>query len=121
MTLRTNQNKAIAALLANKTAKDAALVAGVGYRTLNRWLTEDQAFIDALRSAEDQLINQAAMRLLALNELAINTLEDIARRAESETARRLAADSILTHTLKLIELRNLTDRIAALEKKIDAK
>ena len=43
------------------------------------------------------------------------TLETICKRGRSETARRLAADSILAYTIRLTELRTLTDRIAALE------
>lgn len=52
--IRTNKKGAIEALLTAESIEAAAGVAGVGERTLFRWLNEDVEFQAALREAQNQ-------------------------------------------------------------------
>ena len=64
--IRTNQTQTLAALLENKTAKEAAEAADVGERTLYRWLAEDETFKKALNESLSQLVTRAAAKLAGL-------------------------------------------------------
>jgi len=113
--LTPKQTQAIRSLLAKPSINEAATDAGVGVRTIYRWLGEP-AFRQALTQAEDQAIAAAARGLVGLTEKAIATVESVLDDAELHPATRLrAADLVLSNMLKLVELRNLSERIAALE------
>ena len=71
--LTTRQRAAIAALLAAPSVLAAAHNAGVGARTLYRWL-EDPTFRKALQEAEDLAIDAASRRLLSGQSQALDTL-----------------------------------------------
>jgi transposase len=75
--LSSRQQRAIAALLTSKSMSEAATSAGVGERTLYRWLAEDEAFRAGLARAESELLDTATRRLLALQGQAIETLEHL--------------------------------------------
>lgn len=111
------QLKAIVALLETRTVEDAAKKAGVGVRTLYRWLAEDEEFNARLRYTEDFLIGGAVRRLLGLNTRAIDVLRDILNDEEvSDSVRLRAATTSLEMTLKLRELRNVEERLAEIER-----
>lgn len=112
-TLTTQQRRAIAALLAHTTLQDAATTAQCNERTLRRWL-QDPDFRAALFVAEAELIDQAARRLLQLQDGAINVLDDLLT-ATADSVKLRTATAVLDHVLKLRELRTVEDRLAALE------
>jgi len=115
----TKQAKGVSALLTAKSVKDAAELAGVGYRTMLRWL-DDPGFRAAPTQAEAGLLDHAARRLTTLQEQAIDTLADVLadERQSSQALRIRAAGVVLDYTLKLRELRTLEERIRALEAKV---
>lgn len=116
--LTWRQRRAIASLLTEKDIKAAARAAQVGHRTLCRWLTES-TFRQALSTAEGDAIDGATRRLVGLADSAVDTLGDLLDSKDaSETVRLRAAQSIIDNLLKLRELRNLEQRIAALEERI---
>lgn len=117
--LTTRQQKAIAALLSARNVAEAAQLAGVGERTLHTWLTQPE-FRAAVRHAEGDMLDGAARRLLNLQDSAIDTLTEILTSGRASD-RRLAAQAVLDYLLKLRELRNLDDRLTALEAAIHAK
>lgn len=116
--LTPKQTRAIQALLVSRTVAEAAQAAGVGFRTLTRWLTEPE-FRAALREAQEQALDAAVSRLAGAAVIAADTLQTI---AESDTAqdgpRVSAARAILTTLLTIREQRDLAERISALEERL---
>ena len=116
--LRPNQNKAIKALLEHRTVTAAAEAVGVTPRTIYRWF-DVPAFRAALHKAEDGAIDQATRNLLTLSQAAINVLYEILKDETISPGIRLrAADRVMTHLIKLRELRDIELRISALEQKV---
>ena len=115
--LSVKQAKAIGALLSSKTVAEAAQQAEVGERTLTRWLSSDLQFRQALSLAEGDLIDSASRRLLQIQTGAIDTIEGmLADDAEVSDAVRLrAAQAALDYLFKMRELRQIEQRLAALE------
>ena len=119
--LTTRQKKAIAALISQPDAKAAAKRARVGYRTIMRWLAEDDQFKRALVEAESDAINEAGRLLLAGQKQAFKTLFDLMTNARSESTRRLSAVAWIDFGLRYRELRNIEGRIADLEAEVYGK
>lgn len=114
-TLSTKKAKAIAALLSSKNVTEAAELAGVGTRTLFRWMQEID-FQEALTQAESEAIDAATRRLIGLQGAAIDTLHDtLSDRKALPGIRMRAAQSILDFLMRLRELRNVESRLAKLE------
>ena len=108
--------RAVAALLQSRTIGDAAAAAGVGERTLFRWLAEDATFTAQLRTAEGAAIDHAARRLVGLQDAAINVLSEVlADDAAPSGVRVRAASLIVELAIRLRELRGLEERITTLE------
>ncbi len=114
--LKTQQQRVIAALLSTKSIAEAAKVTGQGERTIHRWLAEDPAFRVALSQAEGQAIDAATRQLISLQDDAIDVLRKTMKsRAATAQDKLRAATSVLNYLLKLRELRNVEERLAALE------
>ncbi len=115
--LSPKQTQAIRSLLTKPNIALAAKDADVTDRTIYRWLDEP-AFRDALTQAEDQAIDAATRGLVSLTEKALLTIASVMLSPTTHPATKLrAAESVLSNTLKLYELRNLAARLAALENK----
>jgi phage terminase small subunit len=116
--LSTKQSKAISALLTTKTVLEAAELAGVGARTLTRWLTENE-FKAALHSAEGELVSQAGRRLLTLQEQAIDLLSAAMNDDKAPMGARIrAAQLALEYSIRIREFNELEQRIARLEEQL---
>lgn len=116
--LTHRQQAAVRALLACKSVAEAAQLARVGERTLYRWLA-DPAFRAALSAAEGDLLDAATRRLLGLQEDAIEVFEAVLKDARvSASARLRAAQAVLDYLLKLRELRDVEQRLTALEQAV---
>lgn len=114
--ISTKQRKAIHAMLTCKTTEEAAEAAGVGRRTLTRWLSEDEVFNAALDAAGDQAIREAVSNLAGDAASAARTLAAIHKDETISAAVRVrAARAVLTEVLKLREQRELAERVARLE------
>jgi hypothetical protein len=61
------QEGAIVALLNTWTVAEAARVAGVGHKTLLRWINKDQNFKAVLRAADDAEYTRSMARFLFAN------------------------------------------------------
>jgi len=86
--LSERQRRAVSALLTAPTVKAAAQQAGVGERTLRRWLT-DPRFREAYRAASRRMLEDAAARLRAVAREAVDTL--LAALQDDRTANRIRA------------------------------
>jgi len=116
--LRPKQNKAIQALLEYRTIDAAADAAGVTPRTIYRWF-DIPAFRTVLNKAEGDAIDQATRNLLTLSKAAINVFYEVMSDQNASPGIRLrAADRVMTHLIKLRELRDIEIRIRALEEKV---
>lgn len=114
-TLTNRQSKAIAALMSSRNVAAAAKSAGVGLRTLHRWL-DSPAFVAELKAAESSAIDQAVRRLAELSGAAIDTLSSAMVDADATPGARVqAANVALSQLLRLKELADLEARITALE------
>src|SRR5260370_32633968 len=112
--------QAIAALLTQRTQEEAARVAGVGIATLLRWqkLPEFQC---AYREAKRAAFAQSIARLHQMSSAAVSTLGKIMVDTNAPASTRVrAADSILNHTTKAIEIEDIAARVAELERAAEA-
>jgi hypothetical protein len=114
--LTPTKRRAIVALLAERDTRSAAKAAKVPERTMWRWLAEP-AFRQELRQAEGEAIDEVTRRLIGLQGKALDTLEMTIDTLTplQEGARVRAALGLGTLLLKLRELRNVEERLTALE------
>ena len=111
--LTPRQRRAIAALLSAKSDREAAKLAGVGYRTLNRWMTQPDFKAALNRASNEQMA--AAGRLLLVN--AMDTVKKLAelRDQAPPVIQRLAAHDLYDFALRWNEQQNFEARLLALE------
>lgn len=113
--------KAIEALVSGETSERAALFAGVNIRTLFKWKSDDQLFIDALRDAEKKALDETTRQLAIAGVKAVKVLTDIANNtAEKSAVRVAAAGKILDSLLRYAEISETRQRLDALETLIGA-
>jgi hypothetical protein len=109
------KEEAIVALLTHRTIEEAARAVNVSTKTLLRWQKEHE-FIAAYRAAKRAAFDQSIARLHHLSSAAVSTLGKIMLDAATPPSTRVrAADSILDHTAKAIEIEDIEARGAALE------
>ena len=107
---------AITALLSQRTTEDAARAVGIGPATLRRWLKETE-FAAAYREARRDAFSQSVARLQQMSAAAVSTLGKIMVDPNSPASCRLrAADSVLAHAAKAIEIEDIEARVSDLER-----
>ena len=110
------REEAIAALLTQRNVEEAARAAGIGTRTLLRWMKEPE-FDAAYRQARRSAFGQSIARLQQGASAAASTLLKIMLDQNSPPSCRLrASESILTHGAKAIEIEDIEARVAELER-----
>ena len=113
--LGRKREEAIAALLSQRSVEDAARVAGIGTRTLLRWLKLPE-FDAAYREARHKAFSQSIARLQQGSTAAATTLLKVMLDPATPPSTRVrAADSVLDHSAKAIEIEDIELRVAALE------
>jgi hypothetical protein len=106
---------AIAALLTHRTVEEAARSLNIATKTLLRWMKEPE-FDAAYRAAKRAAFGQSIARLHHLSSAAVSTLGKIMLDSATPPATRVrAADSILDHTTKAIEIEDIDARVRQLE------
>ncbi len=116
--LTKRQEQAIGFLLAEPSVAKAAESAGVGERTLHRWMREPafaRAYRDARRGAFDQAVSMT-QRYAALAVQALARI--VADPKVSANARVSAATAILRFGREGVELDDLVGRIDTLERSL---
>jgi transposase-like protein len=109
------KEEAIAALLTQRNIEEAARTAGIGTQTLLRWLKVPE-FEIAYREARRAAFGQSIARLQQASSAAVSTLLKIMIDPNSPPSTRVrAADSILDHAAKAIEIEDIEVRVAQLE------
>ncbi|MDQ3257888.1 MAG: hypothetical protein M3R15_29040 [Acidobacteriota bacterium] len=107
--LTRKAEQAIAALLEYPTIGEAAKSCGVSERSLWRWLQRDD-FQRRYREAQRSVVDSAITRLQAATVRAVETLERNLT-CGNFFAENAAAQAILTHSFKGIEVRELEAQI----------
>lgn len=97
------QRKAIEGLLSQPSVTAAAEAAGCARASIHRWLREDETFKAALAQAEALALAAASRRLIAGQDKAMDTLEYLMDKAESESVRKAAASDWMGYSMKLRE------------------
>ncbi len=114
--LSPKQRKAVAALLTTGDATAAAQAAGIARDTLYRWMGQP-LFLEAVRAAEAQALDDLSRMLVRLGRTAAGTLAKAMSDAATPIATRVrAADATLGRLLQLRELATLEARVAELER-----
>jgi hypothetical protein len=108
--------EAIAALLSQRNVEEAAKTAGLSPTTLIRW-QQLQEFQDAYRKARRNAFSQSVGRLQQASTAAVSTLLKVMVDPATPPATRVrAADSVLGHSAKAIEIEDIEARVAELER-----
>jgi hypothetical protein len=114
--LTAKQEQAILALLTQPNIEQAARTADVSIRTLHRWL-KDSDFDAAYREARRVAFRQSVARLQHGSSAAVSTLLKVMLELSTPPSTKVrAADSVLNHAAKAIELEDLEARISDLER-----
>ena len=118
--LGRKQEDAIAALLTQRNVEDAARAAGIGTRTLLRWLKLPE-FQAAYRQARREAFGQCIARLRQGASAAATTLlKTMIDPATPASVRVRAAECVMNQATKAIEIEDIEARVAALEKEAQA-
>jgi hypothetical protein len=107
---------AIVALVSQRSIEDAARACNTPARTLYRWLKEPE-FDAAYRAARRQAYGQSISRLQQGSAAAATTLLKVMVDATTPPATRVrAAEAVLSHAAKAIEIEDIEVRVTELEK-----
>ena len=110
--LPPRKHKAILALFEHPTIAGAASASGIGYRTLCRWLSEDEPFKGAIREAQQQALHQTVSQLAGASPIAAKVLSQIAGdEAVNAAVRVQAASRIINELRRCLELLSFHDDI----------
>jgi hypothetical protein len=114
--LTPKQTRAVLALLEYPTLKEAAAAVGVGETTLHRWIKEE-AFKATYMDARREAVKQPIAHLQSATGEAVTCLREVMKSTRaSEAAKVSAARAVLEMAIKSVELEDLAERVAALEK-----
>lgn len=105
---------AAAALVAGDTVRDAAAKAGIGRRTLTRWLANPK-FVARVEALRTEAVTTAMNRLNTSMSAAADTLTELLTDDDAQM-RFKAAKAVLEITMRLKEHGELTQRIMDLER-----
>ena len=108
--------QAIIALLTARNTEEAAKIAGVSPKTLLRWQNEP-AFDKAYRKARREAFGQGTARLQQASSAAVSTVLKVMVDQHTAASTKLrAAELVLTHGAKAIEIEDVEARVSELER-----
>ncbi len=117
--LNPKEARALVALLIEPTIGKAAKRAKVNPRTLYRMM-QRPGFREALRESIGQSLDRLYIRLAAGSDDALTALSDLVKRKDTkQEVKRLAASDWISHFARLLEDRDISERLAQLEKAIN--
>jgi hypothetical protein len=114
--LKPKQEQAIIALLTNPSVEHAARAVKIAPRTLYRWQQEPE-FDKAYRKARRDAFGQGTARLQQAAGAAVSSVLKIMVDPHTPASTKLrAADLVLSHGAKAIELEDVEARVSELER-----
>lgn len=108
------KERALQALLVNRTQAEAAKAAGISETSLREYM-KDPEFIERYRQACGDLLRAAAQQARQGISPALETLREIAETPGNPQARIMAARSTLEYSLRLTERADFLERLERLE------
>ena len=118
--LGRKQEDAIAALLTQRNVEEEARAAGIGTRTLLRWLKLPE-FQAPYRQARREAFGQAVARLQQGASAAATTLlKTMIDPATPASVRVRAAECVMNQATKAIEIEDIEARVSAIEREARA-
>jgi hypothetical protein len=112
--------EAVVVLLTQRNQEEAAHVIGIGTATLLRWQKMPE-FQQAYREARRAAHGQSVARLQQASGAAVSTLLKVMLDANTPASTKVrAADSVLNHSAKAIELEDIEVRVDQLERAAEA-
>jgi transposase len=117
LSLSKRQAQALPIFASNLTIEEACERAGISRNTFYEWLKEPQ-FKSELERLRNEIVNEAVNHLKMTSTKAAKTLGDLLERDDSPTVQRAAANDVLGHVMKFMELKELEDRLADIERHI---
>ena len=113
--LRPTEERAIRALLTQRTIADAARQARVSERSMYRWLKDDR-FREELRQAHREALNHTAGRLQQISQDAVQALHAVINQANAPAfSRAYAARIAIEFGFKAAGYTDVVERLDALE------
>ena len=113
------QEEAIAALLTQRNIEESAKAIGIVPNTLLKWMKDPQ-FDTAYREARRAAFRQSIARLQQASSAAVTTLLKLmVEPGPPASVKARAADSVLDHAAKAIELEDIEARVAELERQAE--
>ncbi len=107
-------------LLTQRNVEEAAKSVGIGTATLVRWMKVPE-FNTAYREARRAAFGQSVARLQQASGVAVSVLlKVLADPTTPPSVRVRAADSVLDHSAKAIEIEDIEARVAELERSAEA-
>jgi hypothetical protein len=117
--LGRKQEEAIIAVLSTRTVEEAARACNTPPRTLYRWQKEP-AFDKAFQEARRRAFGQATARLQHGASVAATTLLKVMLDTATPASTKVrAAECVLTHAAKAIELEDIEARVSERERAAD--
>jgi hypothetical protein len=114
--LRPKQQEAILALLTTGNVEQAARAVNITPRTLYRW-QQEPLFNKAYRKARRDAFGQGTARLQQASGAAVSTVLKIMLDPHTAASTKLrAAELVLTHGAKAIEIEDVEARVSELER-----
>lgn len=114
--LRRSKEYALSVLATTTNYSEAARIIGCGHQQIYEWL-KDQEFKEALDKLRSKLVEDAISKMKAHTTKAVDTLA-LLMDDESAQIRRGAANDILTHVGRFMELKEIEVRLNELERRI---
>lgn len=116
--LNTKQNKFITAFLKAGQINTACKEAGISKPTYYEWLKIEE-FAKELKEQQDFIYNAALVELNNLVNDAVSTYRDLLN-SQDESIKFRTASAILDNRLKLVESKEIQERIKALEDSVSS-
>ncbi len=117
--IKRKMEQAIAALLRCNSTDEAADAIGVAKSTLLRWMKQPE-FDAAYLQARREVIFQSGARLQQACNAAVTTLLKVMADGKTPAATRVrAAQLVLEQAHQILEIEDLSNRVAALERRSD--
>lgn len=113
MAKQTNKEKALAALIKSSSIAEAAKVSDLSEETLYRYL-KDKEFLKEYRDARRAMVENAITQIQSATTEAVETLKKNLH-CENPNAENRAAQIILEHAVKGVEIVDILQRLEVLE------
>src|SRR5712691_719247 len=115
------KEEAVAALLTQRNIEEAAKTTGIAPNTMLKWIKEPE-FQVAYRGARRAAFSQSIARLQQATSAAVSTLLKVMVDNSTPASTKVrAADGVLNHSAKAIEIEDIEVRVTELERSLAAK